>query len=103
MILWVAVIATSLGCYGLKLAGYLIPGSILSHPRIDRILGILPLVLLSALLATQTFADGQRLVIDARVAGVIVAGILLWRRAPFIVAVAAAAVVAAVIRLLGWG
>ena len=41
--------------------------------------------------------------IDARVAGVAVAVVLLRLRAPFLVVVLAAAATAAVLRALGWG
>jgi len=51
----------------------------------------------------QTFADGQALVIDARLAGVAAAVIALLLRAPFLVVVLVAAVTAAVLRAAGLG
>jgi hypothetical protein len=57
--------------------------------------------MLSALVAVQTFGDGQSLVIDARVAGVAVAVVALLLRAPFLVVVLAAAISAALLRALG--
>jgi hypothetical protein len=59
--------------------------------------------LLFALFAVQAFTSGRALAFDARVAAVAVAAVLLWRRAPFIVVVVAAAGVAAALRALGWG
>ena len=55
---------------------------------------------LGALTAVQTLAAGHRLTLDARVPAVLVAALLLWRRAPFIVVVIAAAVTAAGLRLI---
>jgi hypothetical protein len=46
-----------------------------------------------------TIADGRALTLDARSVGVAVASVLVWRRAPVIVVVTAAAVVTALIRL----
>jgi hypothetical protein len=47
-------------------------------------------------------ATGSAIVIDARVAALVVGAVLLRIRAPFIVVGLAAAVVAAVLRALGW-
>jgi hypothetical protein len=48
----------------------------------------------------QTVGDGHRLVVDARVPALAVAAILVWRRAPFLVVVLAAAGTAALLRAL---
>jgi len=56
--------------------------------------------LLSALIAVQSLAAGQQIVLDARVPAVIVAAALFALRVPFIVVVAVAALVAAGIRAL---
>jgi len=55
-------------------------------------------VLLAALIAVQTFSDGRSLVIDARAAGLAVAAVAVWRRWPFLVVVALAAVTTALVR-----
>ena len=59
------------------------------------------MALLAALVAVQTFGAGQAIVVDARLPAVLVAAGLLLLRAPFLVVVAGAAVVAALLRL--WG
>ena len=56
--------------------------------------------LLSALVAVQVFAQGHALVLDARVVGLGVAVVLLLLRAPFLVVVFGAALVAALVRLV---
>jgi uncharacterized membrane protein len=96
---WVAVLVTAAGCYLLKLAGVLVPERWLEGERITRVLILLPVALLAALAAVQTFATGDHLVIDARVAGVAAAIVALRFRAPFIVVVAVSAATAALLRL----
>jgi branched-subunit amino acid transport protein len=97
--MWAAVLVGSLGCYLLKLTGLSVPERVLEHPRVQRIAELLPIALLSALIGTQTFAEGRHLTVDARFAGLIVAVILVWRRAPFLVVVCGAATTAALLRL----
>jgi hypothetical protein len=97
---WAAVLATAAGCYLLKLAGLSVPERWLEQPIVARISALLPVALLAALAAVQTFATGERLDIDARVAGVAVAVVALLLRAPFLVVVGAAAATAALLRLL---
>lgn len=95
---WVAILVTSAGCYALKLAGLSVPGSWLERPLVQRVAALLPVALLAALAAVQTFAQGTRLVVDARLAGVAAGVAALLLRAPFIVVVVAAAATAAVVR-----
>ncbi|MBW9216496.1 AzlD domain-containing protein [Mumia sp. zg.B53] len=98
--IWWAVIIASLACYALKLAGLSVPDRVLERPLTVRVAALIPVGLLGALVAVQAFADGQALVLDARVAGVGVAVGLLLLRAPFLVVVAGAALTAALVRLI---
>jgi branched-subunit amino acid transport protein len=67
-----------------------------------RHLPIAATTLLFALVATAVFADAGQLAPGvARPVGVLVGGVLAWRRAPFVVVVVAAAATAAVLRLAG--
>jgi branched-subunit amino acid transport protein len=97
--MWTAILIGSFGCYALKLAGLSVPPRLLEHARVRRIADLLPIALLAALIGTQTFATGRHLEIDARFAGLLVAVVLVWRRAPFLVVVFGAAAVAALLRL----
>ena len=97
-----AVLAGSLGCYAEKILGYFLPRALLDNRAVRRVFGLLPVTLLAALVAVQTFGSGQSLVIDARLAGLVVAVVALLLRAPFLVVVLAAAVTAAVLRALGF-
>jgi len=63
--------------------------------------GRLPVPLLAALAAVQTFGSGQALVVDARFPGLAAAAIALVLRAPFLVVVVVAGVVAAGLRHAG--
>ena len=98
--MWAAVLAGSVGCYVLKLAGVSVPQRVLADPRVRRIGALLPVALLSALVATQTFTTGHDLTVDARAAGLAVAAVAVFARAPFLVVVAAAAAATALVRAL---
>lgn len=100
---WIAVLAASLAAFGVKLAGYLMPGRWLDHPRAARVTALLPAALLAALVVVQAASAGPRLVADARLVGVAVAAAALWLRAPFLLVVVLAAAAAATTRALGWG
>ncbi|HLL35278.1 MAG TPA: AzlD domain-containing protein [Streptomyces sp.] len=98
---WIAIAVTVAGCYAVKLAGLIVPAGVLERPLVRRLAALLPVALLAALTAQQTFATGQTLVLDARAAGVAAAGVALVLRAPFLLVVAAAVVVTAGVRALG--
>ncbi|WP_330332972.1 AzlD domain-containing protein [Streptomyces sp. NBC_00536] len=101
MNVWIAIGLTVLGCYAVKLAGLLVPAGVLERPLVRRLAALLPVALLAALTAQQTFSTGSALVVDARAAGVLAAGIALLLRAPFLVVVAVAVAVTAGVRALG--
>ena len=102
MNVWIAVVATGLGCYGLKLAGLLVPQRVLGDPRVRRFSELVPVALLTALIAAQALAHGRILELDGpRLAGVAVAIVALLLRAPFLIVLLAAAVATAGLRLLG--
>ena len=98
--IWTAVLVASLGCAALKLAGWSLPRRWLEGERLQRAAALLPVALLAALVAVQTLGDDGGLTVDARVAGVAVAGVLLALRAPFLVVILAAAATAAGLRAL---
>jgi hypothetical protein len=98
--MWAAVLLGSAGCYLLKLAGMSVPRRLLEDARVQRVATALPIGLLAALAATQTFADGRHLTVDARAAGVAVALVAIWRRLPFLVVVGLASATTALLRLV---
>lgn len=99
--IWAAVLLGSLGTFAAKAVGYLLPASTLEHPRVRGIAALLPVALLSALVAVQTLVSESTLVFDARLAALAVAVVALLLRAPFLAVVVAAAVTAAVLRATG--
>ncbi|MFK4070959.1 AzlD domain-containing protein [Streptomyces sp. NPDC029674] len=100
MNVWIAIGATIVSCYLVKLAGLLVPAGVLERPLVRRMAALLPVALLAALTAQQTFADGQALVLDAKAAGLAAAALALLLRAPFLVVIATAVVVTAGLRAL---
>ena len=99
--MWIAVIGTSAIAFGLKYFVHSIPERYLSNPRALRINTLMPIALLSALVAVQTFGQKSALVIDQRVAGVAVAVIALALKAPFPVVVLGSAAASALMYHLG--
>lgn len=102
MTMWNAVLIASIVCVALKGIGYLMPPRWFDAPAPSRVIDLLTVALLAALVAVQTLGVGQQIVVDARVPALLVAAGLLVLRAPFLVVVVAAALVAALLRLWGW-
>ncbi len=101
MNVWIAIAATALGCYAAKLLGLSVPQGVLDRPVVKRLVTLLPVALLAALTAQQTFSEGGSLTLDARAAGIAAAAVALLVRAPFLVVIAAAVLVTAGVRVLG--
>ncbi|MBT2228738.1 AzlD domain-containing protein [Nonomuraea sp. NEAU-A123] len=100
MTLWWAIAAVCAGCYALKLAGLAAPRRVLDHPRVRRFAELVPVALLAALIAVQMFAEHGELRFDpARTAGLCAAVVALVLRAPFLVILATAAAVTALVRV----
>lgn len=95
------VIIASLAVFSWKLLGYLIPQKWITD-GIRQFSDRVTVVLLSALVAVQTFVTGNSVEFDARVPALGVAAILFALRVPYIVVVIAAAAVAAGLRALGF-
>ncbi|MCX5386076.1 AzlD domain-containing protein [Streptomyces sp. NBC_00083] len=101
MTIWIAIIATAAGCYLAKLLGLLVPAGALERPLVKQLAALLPVALLAALTAQQTFSTGHHIQLDARAAGLAAAAVALMVRAPFLVIVGAAVLVTAGARALG--
>ena len=82
-IFWVATIGTSVIAFLLKYSGHSVPERWLSHPKIKKINALIPIALLSALVAVQSFSENSQLMIDQRLVGLTVAIIALLLKAPF--------------------
>ncbi|MFK8849515.1 AzlD domain-containing protein [Streptomyces sp. Ac-502] len=101
MSVWIAIGVTAVGCYLVKYLGLLVPAGALERPLVKRLAALVPVALLAALTAQETFSDGQQLLFDAKLAGVGAAVVALLLRAPFLLVVAVAVAVTAGIRALG--
>lgn len=94
---WWGVLGTSAIAFALKYLGHSIPERYLSHPTVQRVNSLIPVALLSALVAVQTFTEKSRLLVDHRAAGVAVAVVALLLRAPFPLVVISSALTSAVL------
>lgn len=95
------VVIASILVFSWKLLGYLVPQRFITE-SVQRFSERVTVALLAALVGIQTVSSSAGLVLDARVPAVIVAGLLLILRLPFIVVIVAAALVAAGLRALGF-
>jgi hypothetical protein len=96
-VFWIATLGTSLVAFALKYSGHSVPDRWLSHPKIQRVNALIPIALLSALVAVQSFSEKAKLMVDQRLVGLMVAIIALLLRAPFPVVVLSAAVSSAAV------
>jgi branched-subunit amino acid transport protein len=95
---WAAVLTLAVASYALKALGPVAIGRRQIPPRFTRVLDLLPIPMLTAIALTGTVASGHHLEVDARLPGLAVAAILVWRRAPFLAVIVAAAATTALIR-----
>jgi branched-subunit amino acid transport protein len=97
---WGALLGLCAVSYALKAVGPVLAGGRRLAPRASQALDLVAVPLLAALILVQTLGTGRHLVLDARVPALAVAAVLVWRRAPFLVVVLAAAATAALLRAL---
>lgn len=95
--MWWGVIGTSAAAFGLKYLGHSIPHRYLDYPKIQKSNLLIPITLLSALVAVQTFTEKSRLMLDHRAVGLMVAVVALKFRAPFPIVVVLAALSSAAV------
>jgi hypothetical protein len=88
---WLVVALVGAGTVAIKAAGPVLLGGRPLPTRLAGVIDLLAPALFGALIAVQTFGDGQSLTVDERVIGVAVAGLAIWRRAPLIIVVVLAA------------
>ncbi|MCC5581806.1 AzlD domain-containing protein [Microtetraspora sp. AC03309] len=96
-----AIALLAAGTYAFRLAGPLLGDRLRVPDRLRRLLSTAAVVLLVALVATAALTEGNGFAGWARPSGVLVAGILAARRAPFPVVVVAAAATTALLRWYG--
>jgi branched-subunit amino acid transport protein len=95
------LLTLSAGTFAFRFSGPVLRERIAFPPWASKLLEAAAVVLLAALAATTALTKGHGFAGLARPAGVLVGGILAWRKAPFLVIVIAAAATAALLRLAG--
>jgi branched-subunit amino acid transport protein len=95
---WPAILLLAAASHAIKALGAVVVGDREIPPPLRALLDLAPVPLLAALIVTQTLSTGGAYALDARLPAVGVAAILVWRRAPFLVIVLAAAATAALLR-----
>lgn len=100
MSFWPLIAAVTVVTLLIKGGGPALIGARSLPPPLLRVVALLAPALLPALVVTTALADGTRLHVGANTVGVAPAALLLLRGAPVLVAVLAAAVVTALLRLL---
>lgn len=94
-----SIVALTVAVWGQRLLGAFVVGPLLARrATVARAMGLIPAAVVMAVIVQLTVATGRTLVVDARLAGVSVAAVLVWRRAPFIVVVLGAAAATALVR-----
>jgi branched-subunit amino acid transport protein len=95
--MWIGVIGTSVIAFALKFTGHSVPERFLSHPLIKRVNLLIPIALLSALVAVQSVTTKNTIVLDHRLAGLGAAIVALAFKASFPIVVLGAAITSAVV------
>jgi branched-subunit amino acid transport protein len=96
----VVLIVMTVGTFALKSAGPLVLGARSLPTGVQRVVDLLPAALLAALAVVSTLGNGQSIDVDARLVGLVTAGLALWKRAPFVVVIVVASAATALTRLL---
>jgi branched-subunit amino acid transport protein len=97
---WWPVLALCASAYAFKILGLVAGGRLDGETSNRWSLEIVVVPVLAALILIQTFTSGQRFVLDARTPALLVAAVLVWRKAPFVVVALGAAGTAALLRLV---
>jgi branched chain amino acid efflux pump len=95
---WIVVALVGAGTIAIKAAGPVLLGGRPLPVRLGGVIELLAPALLGALVAVQTFQDGQRLVLDERVLGLAAAAVAMRLKAPLLVVVVVAAATTALAR-----
>jgi len=95
---WLLIAVLAIGTVLMKTIGPVLAGGRQPPAPLTRVIALVAPAVISALIVTCTFTQGQQLIIDARTAGVGVGAVALWLRVPAVLAMLMAAIVCAVLR-----
>jgi branched-subunit amino acid transport protein len=97
---WVVIAVVGAVTMAFKASGPVLLGRRQLPPRVTAVVDVLAPAMLAALVATQTVGGDREIVVDERVLGVAAGAVAVALRAPLLVVMTVAAVVAAGVRLL---
>jgi branched-subunit amino acid transport protein len=97
---WIVVAMVGVATIAFKAAGPVLIGRRVLPRAVQSVVDLLAPVMLMALVVTQTFGGDEEIQVDARVLGVGAAVVAIWLRAHVIIAMAVAAAVTALVRLI---
>jgi hypothetical protein len=98
---WTLIFVLAAGVSLQRLFGMFAGGALLARvPVFARLATLIPAAVVAAVIVQLTFASGRTLQVDPRLAGMAVAGVLVWKKAPIVVVILGAAVVTALLRLV---
>lgn len=97
---WWLILALAATAYGFKVLGVVVVGQRTLPDVVRRCLMLIPAAVLAGLITKDTFTSGRVIALDARAAGLAVAILATWRRAPFIVVIVAGVGATALLRAL---
>lgn len=101
MLTWGVIGALAVGVFGQRLVGMTLGRHARLGPCSTAVLAAVPVAIVCAVAAQLAFSTNSEIALDARVAGVAVALVCAWRRLPLYATVTLAAVVTALVRLVG--
>ncbi|MEP6296951.1 MAG: AzlD domain-containing protein, partial [Ilumatobacter sp.] len=77
----IVLVVLAAGTFLLKSAGPLLLGARRLPSSLQGVVDLLPAALLASLAIVSSVGDARSIVLDARIVGIVVAGLALWRRA----------------------
>jgi len=99
ILVWVLIGAAT--AFAIKLAGYLLPQSLLDRPPVTELAAAMTVGLLASLITMNAVANGQALAFDSRLLALAAGVIALKLKAPYVIVVLAGALAAAAGRFFG--
>lgn len=98
---WTVVTVVGVATIAIKALGPVLLGGRPLPARLGRITTLLAPALLAALVAINTVGADRSLTVDARLLGVAAGAVAIWRHAPILVVILAAAATTALVRAVG--
>ena len=95
--IWLAILISSVLIFIARIIGYNVPSSILAKERLQRITTLIPIVLLAALVGSQSMVKSGEVVIDHRLAGLLAGAIALRLKRSFLVVLVVAGLTGALV------